>query len=373
MAIGILFKEELKEYDFGEGHPFRGDRYQVFLNFLKQTLSENNYYQLLKAEEAGDADLLLICKQEYIDFVRKYYESVDSPRLTSFGLNQEAVKFLSRDNIPFSGAGKLEKAARLIIGQAKLACDLVWRGKFKKIISIGGGMHHAKPSYGEGFCIYNDVAFAGKYLIEKYGLERVLILDTDAHAGNGTMEYFYEEPKVLFIDLHQHPATLYPGAGFIEEIGGGKGRGFTINCPLLPGTGWDSYQYIFEELIFPLAEEFQPQIILRNGGSDPYWNDSLTQLGLLISDFRKIGRNVSQLAKICGGREIDMIGSGYNQEVIGPCWLSLIAGLIDTNIKIQEPEIVPEEYQKDFRYVDTKMMVDALKKQLRGYWSCLSN
>ncbi len=109
--------------------------------------------------------------------------------------------------------GKVEEAARLIVGQAKMACDLVQSGQYQKVISIGGGMHHAKQRFGEGFCIYNDVAFAALYLIEKYQLDRVMVLDTDAHAGNGTAEYFRANPKILFVDIHQDPRTIYPGTG----------------------------------------------------------------------------------------------------------------------------------------------------------------
>jgi len=378
MTIAILYREELKEYDFGPGHPFRGDRYEIFPKFLKEHLSENDNYRILKAEWVTDEDLLLICKKEYVDLVKNYYDAAHFGWLPFLGLSEKASKFLSEDNIPPGRPGKLEEATRLIIGQAKLACDLIQQKRFQKVVSLGGGMHHAKPSYGEGFCIYNDVAFGAKYLIEKYGLDdthpppRILILDTDAHAGNGTAEYFYQDPKVLFIDLHQDPRTLYPGTGFANQIGEGKGKGFTVNCPLLPDTGWDSYQYVFEEVIFPLTEEFHPQLILRNGGTDPYWDDKLTQLGLTIADFRKIGENVREMAKVCGGKEIDMIGSGYKKEAIGPGWLSLICGLADIKIPIDEPEPAPQRFQKDPRYKETKDMVRELKRNLKDCWRCLS-
>ena len=379
MAIAILYREELKEYDFGEGHPFRGDRYETFPKFLRENLSEDDNYKILKADWATDEDLKLICKTDYIDFVRNYYKSA---RLgLSLPSGYQVYKYLSGDNIPPGKPGKLEEAARLIVGQMKMAVDSVQTGQFKKAVSIGGGMHHASEDYGDGFCIYNDVAFGAKYLIEKYGLERILILDTDAHAGNGTQPgkiasgtcgYFYQDPRVLFIDFHEDPRYLYPSKGFVEEIGDGKGKGFTVNCPLWPDTGWDSYQYIFEEVIFPLTEEFQPQMILRNGGTDPYWNDELTHLGLTVADFRKIGENVREMAKICNDKEIDMIGSGYKKEAIGPGWLSLICGLAGIKIKIDESKAVPPEFQKDIRYAETKDMVKELKRNLKDYWRCMT-
>lgn len=368
MTLAILYREEIKEYDFGPGHPFRGDRYEIFPRFLRENLPQDDNYRIIRSGWATDEDLSLICEPEYIDFTKNFY------RLANAGLSYDGRfhRFHSADNMPRGKPGKLEEAARLIIGQAKLAVDLVGQGKFQKVVSLGGGMHHAKPSYGEGFCIYNDMAFAGKYLIEEHKLEKVLILDTDAHAGNGTCEYFYEESRVLFIDLHEHPRYLYPCTGYVHEIGSGKGRGFTVNCPLLPGTGRDSYQYIFDQVIFPLTEEFKPQIILRNGGSDPYWDDQLTHLGLAVGDFRKIGENVRKLAKICDRKVIDMIGSGYNKEALPHAWFALICGLADIKVKIEERFSAPQKIRKDPRYEDTHDMVRELKKNLKDYWRCFS-
>ncbi|TET67582.1 MAG: hypothetical protein E3J40_02970, partial [Dehalococcoidia bacterium] len=309
MAIGILYREDLKEYDFGPGHPFRGDRYQRFPRFLRDNLAEDDNYRMLKAESAGDQDLRLICRQEYIDFTREYYQAAN----LGLSYSGQFFRFHSGDNMPIGRPGKLEEAARLVVGQAKMACHLVQDGKFKKAVSIGGGLHHAKPSYGEGFCLYNDVAFCALYLRQEYKLDRILILDTDAHAGNGTCEYFYEDKRVLLIDLHQDPRTLYPGTGFAYQIGSGEGKGFTVNIPLPPYAGYDSYQLVFESIVQPIAEEFKPQIIIRNGGSDPHFNDGLTSLGLPVRGFRMIGERVREMAKICDDKVIDLIASGYNR------------------------------------------------------------
>ncbi|GAI07626.1 unnamed protein product, partial [marine sediment metagenome] len=237
MTLAILYRQELREYDFGSGHPFRGDRYGIFPQFLRENLAEDDNYRILKAEPATDEDLLLICQKEYINFTKDYYLAAN----VGLSYPSQFSRFHSGDNSPIGKPGRLEEAARLIIGQAKMACDLVQGGKFEKAVSIGGGMHHAQPAYGEGFCIYNDVAFCGLYLMQEYKSERILILDTDAHAGNGTCHYFYEEPRVLFIDLHQDPRSLYPGTGFAHQIGSGRGEGFTINIPMPVYAGYDSY------------------------------------------------------------------------------------------------------------------------------------
>ena len=364
--IAILYRQELKEYDFGPGHPFRSDRYEIFPKFLRENLAQDKNYQVLTAEPVTDKDLVLICQKDYIDFTRDYFKARNLDR----EFNGYFFKYHSSDNFPPVKPGRLEEAARIIIGQAKLACDLIQQKKFKKVISLGGGMHHAKSNYGEGFCLYNDVAFAGKYLLREYGLKRILILDTDAHCGNGTMEYFYSDPRVLFIDLHQDPRTLYPGTGFANEIGAGEGRGYTINVPLPPFAGNDSYNLVFEEVIFPVVEEFNPQIIIRNGGSDPHFADELTQLGLTVKGFKMIGKRVRKLSEICNGKVIDLIGSGYNKKVLPYGWLALISGLTGIDVKLKELIPIPPQFQKDLVFKETKEVINEVKRSLKDYWQC---
>ena len=367
MTLGILYHEALKEYDFGPGHPFRGDRYEVFLNYLKRNLAEDDSYRILMPNPATDEDLRLICEREYIEFTKEYYKSAN------LGLSYpgQFTRFHSADNLPIGKPGKLEEAARLVIGQAKMACDLIQDGKFKKVVSVGGGLHHAKPSYGEGFCLYNDVAFCALYLIERYYLERILILDTDAHAGNGTAEYFYEDPRVLLIDLHQNPRTIYPGTGFVHQIGSGKGKGFTVNIPMTVNASYDAYQLVFKTVVQPINQEFQPQIIIRNGGSDPHFNDGLTNLGLPVEGFGMIGERVREMASICDDKAVDLIASGYNEKVLPYAWLALISGLAGIEIPTQEPEPVPPQIRDDLGLKETEMVVDEVRNSLKDYWSCL--
>jgi acetoin utilization protein AcuC len=369
VSVGILYQEGLKEYDFGPGHPFRGRRAGIFIECLKQRIAEDSNYRILKAEAATEDDLLLICRQDYIDFTAEYFKAANMgliyPRADLF------YEYHSMDNQPIGRPGKLEEAARLVIGQAKMACDLVQGDKYKKVISIGGGLHHAKPSYGEGFCLYNDVAFCGRYLLNEYKLDHVMILDTDAHAGNGTSEYFYEEPKVLFIDLHQDPRTLYPGTGFAYQIGSGQGKGFTVNIPTPVGAGDDSYKLVFESIVEPLVSEFKPQIIVRNGGSDPHFGDQLTELGLTVNGFRMIGEKTREIAEICDGKVIDLIASGYNEKVLPSAWLALISGLAGFQLDIEESEPVPQRFMSDTALAETGKVINDVKSNLKNYWACL--
>ncbi len=358
MEIAILYRPEIKEYDFGERHPFHGRRGEEVLELMKKHFGKK-MPPLLKAEKVSDEELTLICKKDYIEFTKKFYLNFYQGKRS----DGKFYQYHSLDNLPQGQPGNIEEAARYIVGQAKLAADLVQKGKFKRVISLGGGLHHAKENFGEGFCLYNDVAFCAKYLIEKYHLEKILILDTDAHCGNGTMEYFYQTSKVLFIDLHQDPHTLYPGTGFLHQIGSGPGEGYTVNFPLPPLAGDKCYQMVFEEIVEPLVKEFQPQIVLRNGGSDPYFADPLTNLGLTLKGLYLIGEKVRKLAK----REIDFIASGYNLEALPYCWLALISGLMGRKFEMKDP------FQKSLEkepIEETRKIIEELKKILQKYWKC---
>jgi len=368
MTVAILFREEIKEYDFGSGHPFHGDRYDSFMRMLRSRLDPDPYYRVLAAEPASNQELLTICDQDYIDFCREYYHSAASGWI---GYYENFSRYQTLDNKPIGTPGQVEEAARLIIGQATMACDLVQSGEYKKVVSVGGGMHHAKQRSGEGFCIYNDVAYAALYLIKKYKLERVLVLDTDAHAGNGTSEYLRTNPNVLFIDLHQDPSTIYPGTGFVQEIGGNAGQGFTVNIPLPVQAGNASYLKAFDEIILPLTQEFKPQVIIRNGGSDPHFNDGLTYLGMTIAGFKMMGTKVREMAEVCGGKEIDLIASGYNPQVLPYGWLSLISGVADFPLTIEEVIKVPDQFQQDLTLNETEKVLAEVRSHHRSYWKCL--
>jgi acetoin utilization protein AcuC len=367
MTVAILYRNELKEYDFGPGHPFRGDRFELFESFLRKRLSQDKHYHIIPADYATTDDLLRICDEDYIKFNKEYYHAAYSGWIAYY---EDLNRYQSLDNKPMGSPGQLEETARLIIGQAKTACDLIQNNQYQKVISLGGGMHHAKRRFGEGFCIYNDVAFSALYLIEKYGLERVMVLDTDAHAGNGTAEYLRSNPKILFVDIHQDPRTIYPGTGFARDIGVDNGRGFTVNIPLPIHASDASYQMAFNEIILPVAREFKPQLLIRNGGSDPHFNDGLTYLGMTIAGFRMMGDKVREIAEICGGKEIDLIASGYNKYILPYAWLSLLSGIVDFPIQVEEPEPIPAQFLQDLVLPETIKVMEEVKFHHQNYWRC---
>lgn len=368
MSVAILYRDELKEYDFGPGHPFRGDRFELFLSMLKTRCPPDNYYRILKADPATTEDLLKICDQDYIEFTAEYYHAAHAGWVAYY---ENFNRYQSLDNKPIGIPGDVEEAARLIVGQAKMACDLVQNGRYHKVVSIGGGLHHAKRRFGEGFCIYNDVAFTAFYLIEKYHLDRVMVLDTDAHAGNGTSEYFRANPQILFVDIHQDPQTIYPGTGFASDVGVEAGEGLTVNLPMPVHAGNASYMKVFDDIILPLTNEFKPQIIIRNGGSDPHFNDGLTYLGMTIAGFRMVGDKVREMADICQGRQIDLMTSGYNKSILPYAWISLFSGITDLPIiAVEEPKPVPAQFEQDLVLPETEGMIEEVKRYHHKYWKC---
>jgi acetoin utilization protein AcuC len=345
----------MKSYDFGPGHPFRGDRYANFMNLLREKASD---FEIIEPRYASDEEIFLVHDINYVNFLEGSSEKIWAP----------SSRFLSPDTPAQPGIGK---AARLIAGSSLMAGELVWEGEFTRAVGVGGGLHHARSNYGAGFCIYNDVAICARNLIQKYGLDRILILDTDAHAGDGTCEIFYEDPKVLFIDLHQDPRTLYPGTGFSYEIGVGEGKGYTANIPLPPGASYDAYEYVLDEILAPLAEEFNPQIIIRNGGSDPHFADELTNLGLTLEGFRMIGEKVRRVAdKVCRGKVVDLPVSGYNPTVLPYGWLALISGLAQFDIELEEPFLF--SLKLDYKIEETRAVVKEVKEHLKAYWKCFA-
>ena len=362
MKVGIVYSEQLKNYDFGLGHPFRGDRFGSFMSYFNATLSKSDRFEVFMNEEvASDEDIELWHTKDYIKAMKAASAGESVSNLW---------KYISGDNMnPKTGKlpERIEAAARVIVKNSMLACDLVEEGKCEKAVSIGGGLHHAKPNYGEGFCVYNDVVICAKHALRKYGLKKVLILDTDAHAGNGTSQAFYSDPRVLLIDIHQR--GIYPGTGYEDEIGAGEGEGFTVNVPLPPFAGDEAYRFVFEELIFPLVKRFEPELVIRNGGSDPHFSDEITQLGLTLTGFRYIGRSVREIAEACDGKEVDLICSGYNPQVMSKAWSALISGLADVPVDLEEE--FPLASEKTRSAVDVENIVKKVRGNVEPYWGSL--
>ncbi len=353
LRVGIVFHEKYRQYDFGPGHPFRGDRFGNAMKFFgEQGLLTLPHVKVLKPDIVQLKDLLRVHDKSYVDLI---FDFAEKGRPYDF-------------DTPLS-AGILE-AALHIMGGALRAGEALYSGEVERGVCLGGGLHHAGENFGGGFCIFNDVAILARYLQQEKGAKRVLVLDYDVHAGNGTSDIFYSDPSVLFVSLHQDPRTLFPGTGFVGQIGKGEGAGFNVNVPLPPGTGNETYFYALRETFVPLAKEFKPDVILANGGSDPHFADILGSLGLTVRGFLDLSRLIVAVAgEVCGGKVVLLVGSGYNPAVLPPCWYALAAGVAGVEkISATDPSDPPVEPPWCRERVEAT--VKELGQVLKDYWAC---
>jgi acetoin utilization deacetylase AcuC-like enzyme len=171
--------------------------------------------------------------------------------------------------------------------------------------------HHAEAGRAMGFCLFNNVAIAARYVQKKYGLTRVLIVDWDVHHGNGTQHSFEHDPSILFFSTHQHPH--YPGTGRATERGKGAGEEFTVNVPMEAGEGDDEYRAVFQETLVPAADAFKPEFILISAGFDAHKEDPLASMGLTEAGYAELTGIVAGIAKRhAKGRILSSLEGGYN-------------------------------------------------------------
>jgi len=353
MKVGIAYDDAYVKYDLGEGHPFRGDRYANAMKFFEeQGLLKHPDVLMLHLVPALKEALLRVHDPDYVELISR----------------------LGASNRPYDietpVSPQILEAVMLIIGGALEAGKAVLEGAVNRAVAVGCGFHHAGRNYGGGFCLFNDIAVMIEFLRHKYGLKRAMIVDHDVHAGNGTSDIYYEDPNTLFVSLHQDPRTLYPGTGFIHQTGRGAGEGYNVNVPLPPGTSDDTYLYALREIVPPLAEEFKPELLVSNGGSDPHFADMLGSLALTVQGFFYISRTLVETAnKVCNGKLVVMPGSGYNPAVLPQCWYALAAGVAGLD-KINVKETFAAPVEPSFVRSKVEETLGTLKKLLKSHWKC---
>jgi len=219
------------------------------------------------------------------------------------------------------------KAARLAASSAVAATQAVLEGTVSNAFSFGRPTgHHATATHAMGYCIFNNIAVAALYALREAGLRRVMIVDIDAHHGNGTEDIFYASREVLFVSLHQHP--WFPGTGDMFRNGTEAGIGYNYNVALPPWSGDAGYRRVLERLVGPLAARYRPQLILVSAGFDAHWMDQSSVLGLSVQGYYDLVAGLRALADHhCEGRIALLLEGGYNQESTGPCAAAALRAL----------------------------------------------
>jgi acetoin utilization deacetylase AcuC-like enzyme len=219
--------------------------------------------------------------------------------------------------------------ALLSLGSAVTCCDAVMNGEATRAFSAARPPgHHAEPDRPMGFCLFNNIAIAARYLQKQYNVGHIAIVDFDVHHGNGTQAAFEDDNTVLFISLHQHPDTCYPGSGHAWEVGDHVGRGFTLNIPFDPGAGDSEYLEAFDTRVIPKLNEFAPQMLLISAGFDAHREDPLAQINLSEECFEQMTRKLVDVAKQhTGGKVVSLLEGGYNLRALGRSVVRHLVGL----------------------------------------------
>ncbi len=235
------------------------------------------------------------------------------------------------------GRGSYE-IAKLSAGLAIAAVDGVVRREFRNAYALSRPPgHHCLPNEAMGFCLLANIAIAIEAAIHKHRLSRIAVLDWDVHHGNGTQAIFYERPDVLTISLHQE-GCYPPGGGGAQERGAGRGEGYNINVPLLPGGGHDAYMHAMKRIVVPAIDRYRPELIVVASGFDANGVDPLARMQLHSESFRAMALMVMELAeRHCGGRLALVHEGGYSEACVPFCGHAVMEALAGVSMGVEDP------------------------------------
>ena len=294
MKTVVLTSETSEDHYTGAGHPERPDRVSCIIKNLKKISKDKIAWE---KSSYFDKDLLNITHtQNYIQEVESAFPS-------------QGLHFLDGDTIISPGS---KNASFDAVGSIIKAIDLVQNKKNKNAFcAVRPPGHHAEKNKAMGFCIFNNVAVGAKYLLKKYKLKKIAIIDFDVHHGNGTQDIFYDNDKVLYISTHQYP--FYPGSGSSNE----KGKFNNIlNIPLMAGTSSEEYLNAYERVLNKLSE-FKPDFILFSAGFDAHKDDPLAQFQLTSTDFYTLTKRTLEISKnLCHGKVVSILEGGYDLNAL---------------------------------------------------------
>jgi acetoin utilization protein AcuC len=331
-----VWSDALAAYRFTPEHPLDPRRLEITVALLRR-LGLIGPENIVPPRDATEEEIAAVHDPAFIEAVRAASADPEPrARYAAFGLGSEDVPL----------AAGMHEAARHICGATLTAAELVMSGRVQRAFSISGGLHHARRAEAAGFCIYNDLVIAIRWLQRNYSA-RVLYLDIDAHHGDGVQWLCYQDPGVLTVSFHESGAFLYPGTGFVDELGDGEGYGYSVNVPLDAHTEDDSYVEAFETIVPLLAEHYRPDVILLQTGCDAHVLDPLTHLRCTTSLYERLVRITCAVAdRWCEGRLIATGGGGYAiYSVVPRAWTLAWAALCG----ITPPDPLPIDWLRAMR------------------------
>ncbi|MFC1481012.1 histone deacetylase [Candidatus Neomarinimicrobiota bacterium] len=293
--FSIYWSEDFSGHADIAGHPESPTRLSAIVDGLKASGRWTDY-PIVEAELISLEALSVVHSGEYIKFIEE-------------ACNRGVTLVDGADTLVTKGSWV---AAMKAAGAGVQAVDEAFSEQLSSaFILCRPPGHHALSDRAMGFCLFNNVAVAAQYALDRYGLDRVAIIDWDVHHGNGTQDIFYGSERVKYISLHEHP--LFPGTGAKDEIGIGPGSGFTHNFPLAPGQSDREYINVFETAIADIVLSYKPELLLISAGFDAHHRDPLGHMTVTSEGFGELTKICTKLAdEICSGRVISMLEGGYD-------------------------------------------------------------
>ena len=309
MKTGLITSDTYKDHNTGDGHPEKIDRVTVVIDNFKKLNNKNLIWK--KPVKFNKSLLEITHNSDYIKFVENSFP-------------KQGLSFLDGDTIISPGS---KDATIDAVGSIIAAIDGVQKNEFNNAFcAVRPPGHHAEKNKAMGFCIYNNIAVGAHYLLEKYKLKKVAIIDFDVHHGNGTQDIFYNNENVLYISTHQFP--FYPGSGTEKERGEFNN---IFNIPLPAGTNSEEYLNAYEFVLNKL-KDFKPEFILFSAGFDAHEDDPLAQLRLKSSDYYKLTKRTLELSKLfCNGKVVSILEGGYDLNALKESTEAHVNALLEFN------------------------------------------
>ena len=356
MKAALIWDRSFTTYQFKPDHPFNPRRLELTVSLIEAMgLVDGDRCRFVAPRVATYEELLSVHSTEFIEAVRRLSDpGADRTDALRWGLGSD-------DNPIFPG---MHEATARVVGGTLTAAELVMSGEVDRAFAIAGGLHHAHRDRASGFCIYSDLAVAIHWIRKRHGA-RVLYIDYDAHHGDGVQGIFYGDPNVLTLSLHESGRYLFPGTGFVDELGDGDGYGYSLNVPMEPQTEDDSWIGIYSELLPEVAAAFRPEIIVLQSGVDAHVLDPLSHLRCTTRLFEESVRITAEVAnEYCGGRMIVTGGGGYAiWKVVPRAWTLVWATLTG-----QQPDgTVPREWLERWQGESPSLLPESLRDPVGSF------